>query len=194
MSGLFKSFCSSNYPKNHSTESCSATDECLTYLENILEDSNDEQKEWKAEFLDELKKEYKKYIDAGFEPGKPLPVESGETEFDDDGEPIETKPQPEPPAQDTTIPGPDAIRIYNELKAQQEFYEKQKPPKRRSSKMAKSSTLPRVRMPKTASIEALADSFSLSGDAVAVICQKQKVPIGKVGMPRRSHNSWMVIP
>ena len=25
MSGLFKSFCSSNYPKNHSTESCSAT-------------------------------------------------------------------------------------------------------------------------------------------------------------------------
>ena len=138
-------------------------EESLNYLYSILEDKTDEDKKWKAEFFVELKEEYKKCIDAGFDPRRPLPVDSGEEEFDADGERIEKK---------TTTKDFEA-----QSKAIQEFYLEKKPPKRRSNKMAKKA--PRSTTPETSSIEALADSFSLSGKAVAAICTKQKVPIVK---------------
>lgn len=137
-------------------------EESLNYLDSILEDKTDEDKKWKAEFFVELKEEYTKCIDAGFEPGKPLPVDSGEEEFDADGEPIEKK----------------TTNFEAQSKDIQEFYLEEKTPKtKRRNKMAK--TLPRSTTPKTSSVEALANSFSLSGDAVAAICTKQKVPIVK---------------
>lgn len=136
-------------------------EESLEYLSAILEDKTDEDKKWKTEFFVELKEEYTKCINAGFDPRRPLPVDSGEEEFDADGEPIEKK----------------TTNLEAQSKAIQEFYLEKKPPKRRSNKMAKKA--PRSTTPKTSSIEALSATFSLSGDAVAAICTKQKVPIVK---------------